>query len=136
MLDRTAVDRVARAQAAVAVDQELWYQKQRNTLGSGRCVRQLGQHQVDDVFREVVLAAGDEDLGPADLVGTVGLGLGAGADDAQVGAGVRFGQAHGTGPDTGIHVRQVCRLQFFTGVGVDRQASTRSQHRVEAEGKA
>ncbi|MCY1418519.1 hypothetical protein D9M71_340800 [compost metagenome] len=136
VLDRTAVGRVARAQAAVGIDQELRYQEQRNTFWPGRCVRQLGQYQVDDVFGQVMFAARDEDLGPADLVGTVGLRLGARADDAQVGARMRLGQAHGARPDTGIHVRQVSSLQFFTGVGVDRQASARGQHRIEAERQA
>jgi hypothetical protein len=78
---------------------------------------------VDDVLGQVVLATGDEDLGAADLVAAVGLRLGLGADDAQVGTGVRLGQAHGTGPDAGIHVRQV--LSFSSSLAwalIDRQA--------------
>jgi hypothetical protein len=86
-------------------------------------IRQLGQHQVDDVLGQVVLAAGDEDLGAADLVAAIGLGLGLGADDAQVGAGMRLGQAHGTGPDAGVHVRQVGGLQASLAWAlIDRQA--------------
>ncbi len=80
-----------------------------------------------------MLAAGDEDLGPADLVGAVGLRLGPGADDAQVGAGMRLGQAHGTGPDAGVHVRQVLVLQFVAGMGIERQAGAGGQHRIQAE---
>ncbi|MCY1412030.1 hypothetical protein D9M71_274270 [compost metagenome] len=136
MFDRPAVRRVARTQAAIGIDHELRHQEQRNAFRPRRCIRQLGQHQVDDVFGQVVFATGDEDLGAADLVGTVGLRLGLGADDPQVGTGVRLGQAHGTGPDAGVHVRQVRGFQFFAGVGVDRQASTGGQHRVQAERQA
>ncbi|VVP55744.1 hypothetical protein PS854_05649 [Pseudomonas fluorescens] len=136
MFDRATVRRVTRAQAAIGIDHELRHQEQRNAFRTGRCVRQFGQHQVNDVFGQVVLATGDEDLGAADLVGTVGLRLGLGADDAQIGAGVRFGQAHGTGPDTGVHVRQVRGFQFFAGVGVDRQAGAGGQHRVQTERQA
>src|SRR5690606_29103971 len=57
------------------------------------------------------------------------------ADDAQVGTGVRLGQAHGTGPDAGVHVRQVGLLELFAGVCVDRQAGTGGQHRIQAEGQ-
>src|SRR5690606_12150951 len=42
---------------------------------------------------------------------------------------------HGTGPDAGVHVRQVLFLQLFAGVGVDRQAGAGGEHRVEAEGQ-
>ncbi|MNF48232.1 hypothetical protein D3C84_294640 [compost metagenome] len=88
---------------------------------------------MDDVLAQVLLATGDEDLSAADLVAAVGLGLGPGANDAQVGTGVRLGQAHGTGPGAGVHVRQVLFLQLFAGVGVERQAGAGGQHRVEAE---
>ncbi|MNZ60024.1 hypothetical protein D3C78_780830 [compost metagenome] len=49
---------------------------------------------------------------------------------------MRLGQAHGPGPDAGIHVRQVRGFQFFAGVRVDRQAGTGRQHRVQAERQA
>ena len=47
-----------------------------------------------------------------------------------------FGQAHGTGPDPGVHVRQILGLQCFAGMGVDRQAGTGGEHRVQAERQA
>ena len=136
MFNGAAVHRVTRAQAAIGIYQELRHQEQRDALGPGRCVRQFGQHQVDDVFGEVVLATGDEDLGAADLVGAVRLRLGLGADHPQVCTGMGFRQAHGTGPLTRIHLRQVGGLEFFTGVGVDRYTGTGGQHRVQAESQA
>ncbi|MCY1512456.1 hypothetical protein D9M68_469170 [compost metagenome] len=135
VFDGAAGHRVPLAQGAVVVDQDLGHQEQRNALGTSRGVGQLGQHQVNDVLGQVVLAAGDEDLGASDLVAAVGLGFGLGADNPEVGTGVRFGQAHGAGPDTRIHVRQVLFLQLVAGVGVDRQAGAGGQHRVQAEGQ-
>ena len=128
-------DGIALAQAAVSVDHHLRHQEQGDAFRTGRRVRQLGQHQVNDVLGQVVLAASDEYLGAGDLVGPIGLGLGLGADDAQVGAGMRLGQAHRTGPDTGIHVRQVLVLQLVAGVGVDRQTGAGGEHRIETEGQ-
>ena len=136
VLDRTTGQRVALTQGAVVVDHDLRHQEQRDAAGASWRIRQLGQHQVDDILGQVVLTASDEDFGTADLVGTIGLRLGLGADDAQVGTGMRFGQTHGAGPDTGIHVRQVLLLELLACVGVDRQAGAGRQHRIEAEGQA
>ncbi|MCY1519841.1 hypothetical protein D9M68_546050 [compost metagenome] len=135
VFDRTAGQGVLLTERTVGVDHELGHQEQRDAFRAGRGIRQLGQHQVDDVLGEVVLAAGDEDLGAADLVAAIGLRLGLGADDAQVGAGMRLGQAHGAGPDAGVHVRQVLFLQLLAGMRVDRQAGASGEHRVQAEGQ-
>ncbi|MCY1420393.1 hypothetical protein D9M71_360100 [compost metagenome] len=136
MLDRTAGQAVAFTQRAVDIDHEFRHQEQRNAFGAWRSIRQSGQHQVNDVFGEVVLTAGDEDLGAADLVAAISLWLGLGANNAQVGSRVRLGQAHGTGPDTGVHVRQVLFLELVAGVGVDRQTGASGQHRIQTEGQA
>src|SRR5690606_24037296 len=90
VLDRATAHRVAFADAAVAADLELRGEEQRDALGPGRRVGQLGQHQVQDVVGEVVLAGGDEDLGAGDRVAAVVAGLGAGAQQAEVGAAVRL----------------------------------------------
>ncbi|MCY1524489.1 hypothetical protein D9M68_594240 [compost metagenome] len=135
MFDGATGDGVLLAQGAVGIDHHLGHQEQGNAFRAGRGVGELGQHQVDDVLGQVVLAAGDEDLGAGDLVAAVGLGFGLGADDAEVGAGMGFGEAHGAGPDTRVHVRQVLFLQLFAGVGVERQAGAGGQHGVQAEGE-
>ncbi|MNK61114.1 hypothetical protein D3C87_802670 [compost metagenome] len=83
-----------------------------------------------------MFATGDEDLGAADFVRPVGLRLGLGANNPQVGAGVRLGQAHRAGPDASVHVRQVRGFQLFAGVSVDRQAGAGGQHRVQTERQA
>ena len=98
LLDRTAGDAIARADAAIGRGNELGHDEQRNSPGAGRSVRQAREHQVHDVGRHVVLAGGDEYLAAGNLVGPVGLRLGLGAQQAQVGAAMRLGQAHGAGP--------------------------------------
>lgn len=92
-------DGVALAKAAVVADHELGHQKQRNAFRPRRCIRKLGQDQMNDVFGQVVFAACDENLAAGDLVVTVSLRFGAGPNDAQIGTGVGLGQAHRTGPD-------------------------------------
>lgn len=98
VLDGAAMQRVTLAHVAIAIDLEFGGDEQRDALGAGRCVRQLGQHQVHDVVGEVVLAGSDEDLGAGDGVAAIGIGFGAGLEQAQVGAAMRLGQAHGAGP--------------------------------------
>jgi hypothetical protein len=74
VLDGDAVHVVARAQAAVGVDQELRADEQADALHALGRAGHAGQHQVDDVVRHVVLAVGDEDLGAEELVVPSGCG--------------------------------------------------------------
>ncbi len=136
VLDGAAGKRIARTQRTVIVDHHLGHEEQRDAARTGRRIGQLGQHQVDDVLGQIVFAAGDEDLGTADLVAAVGLGLGLGADDAQVGAGMGLGQTHRARPDAAVHVGQVLLLERFAGMGIDGQAGAGRQHRIQAESQA
>ncbi|MNZ96686.1 hypothetical protein D3C78_1158920 [compost metagenome] len=88
---------------------------------------------MDDVFGQVLLAAGDENLAAGDSVAAVGLRFGSGADEAEVGAGVRFGQAHGARPAALIHGWQVGLLELGAGVSVDGQAGAATQDRIQGE---
>ena len=56
---------------AVVVHQNLGHDEQRDALGAGRRAFDAGQHQMDDVFRQVVLAGRDEDLLAGDGVAAV-----------------------------------------------------------------
>jgi hypothetical protein len=56
--------------------------------------------------------AADEDLLAGDAVAAIGLRLGLAAQQAQVGAAVRLGQAHGAGPLAAGQLGQVQRLLF------------------------
>src|ERR1019366_9152443 len=73
VFDRTAGHAVARTQRSVGIDQDLRHHEQRYALDAGRRALDPRQHQMDDVVSEIVLAGGDEDLGPGDLVAAVGL---------------------------------------------------------------
>jgi hypothetical protein len=67
---------------------------------------------MDDVLRHVVIAIGDEDLLPEDLVAAVGLRLGTGAHGGQVGAGIRLGEVHRPGPHAADHLFEIVLLEL------------------------
>ena len=128
VLQTAAVHAVARTDRAVSVDVELGHDEQGDALRASGSVGQACQHQVDDVVGHVVLAGRDEDLLASDLVGAVALGLSLGAQQAQVGAAMRFGQAHGAGPLARGQLGQVGlfllvgTVGFQAGVGAVAQA--------------
>ena len=120
LLDRAAEDAVARAQRAVLVDQEFGDDEQRDALHIVGRAGDLGEDEVDDVLGEVVLARGDEDLGAADLVAAVGLRLGLGLEQAEIGAAMRLGQVHRAGPFARDHVGHVGPLLLVRALDQDR----------------
>ena len=64
VLDRPAGDAIARAKAAIVIDEELRHDEQADTLhivGRAGC---LGQHQMNDVLGQVMLARRNEDFRP------------------------------------------------------------------------
>ena len=73
VLDRAADDAVALAGLAVGVRQEFRHEKQRDALDAGRRALDAGEHEMDDVVGEIVLAGGNEDLLAGDGVGAVRL---------------------------------------------------------------
>ncbi len=133
VLDGATDQAVALAYFTVRIRQELGHDEQGDTLGASRRVGQLGQYQVNDVFRHVVLTARDEDLGAGHLVGTVSLRHSAGFNQTQVGTTVRLGQAHGAGPSAGGQLVQVQLFLLVGAVRSDRRSTTVGQTRVHAE---
>jgi hypothetical protein len=101
---------------------------------AGRRVGQAGQHQMNDVVGHVVLAGADEDLLAGDLVGAVGLRLGLGAHQAQVGAAMRLGQAHRAGPLAADHLGQIGLLLLVGAVRVQRGIGAVRQTGVHGPG--
>ncbi|MCY1215033.1 hypothetical protein D9M72_268680 [compost metagenome] len=134
VLDGTAGNRVALADRTIGVRQELRNDEQGNTLGASRGIGQAGQDDMDDVVGHVVLTGGDEDLGAGNLVGTIGLGLGLGAQHAQVGTTMRLGQAHGAGPLAGDQLGQVGVLLLVGAMGGQGVHRAMGQAGVHAPG--
>ena len=110
VLDRAAADAVALAEAAVVAGEELRHQEQADAARAGGRVGQPREHEMHDVLGQVVLAGGDEDLGAGDPVAAVRRRLGAGADQAEIGAALRLGEAHRAGPAAVDELRQVARF--------------------------
>ena len=117
VFDGTAVHRIA----LTGISVELGHDKQRNALGARRRIRQLGQHQVDDIGAHVVLAGRDEDLAASNRITAVRLGHGTGLDQAQVGAAMGLGEAHGAGPLASGEFAQERVFLLSGAVGVDRR---------------
>ncbi|MNF96098.1 hypothetical protein D3C84_788760 [compost metagenome] len=74
---------VALAQRTVIAQQKLGHDKQADALHPGRRVRQPGQHHMHDVFRQRMVAGGDEDLVALEPVSAVAGRFGAGAQIRQ-----------------------------------------------------
>ena len=103
VLDVGGEDAVALAQlAGLVVEVELRHDEQRQALGAGAAgaldADRAGQHVVDDVLGQVVLARGDEALDALDVPRAVGLRDRPGAAGADVGAGVGLGEHHRRAP--------------------------------------
>ncbi|MNS66040.1 hypothetical protein D3C72_992340 [compost metagenome] len=133
VLEAGAGDAVALARRAVRVDQEFRHHEQAQALDARNRAFDAGQHGVDDVVGEVVLARRDPDLLAGDRVGAVAVGHGLGADHAQVGAALRLGQVHGAGPFAGRHPGQVDLLQLVRGRGFDAVIGARRQARIHGK---
>ena len=56
LLQRAATDGVALTDTALGIGQELGHDKQADAFGAFRGIRQTGQHDVNDVFGQIVLA--------------------------------------------------------------------------------
>ena len=134
VLDAGRIDVVACAERAVGIDHEFRNQEQRNALGARGRIGQAGQHEMHDVIGHVVVAIGDEDLRALDAIAAVRRALGAGAQRADIGAGLRLGELHGAGPFAGDEFFQIDLLQFLAAMGVERLDGGERQQRAEAEG--
>jgi hypothetical protein len=60
--------------------------------------------------------------------------LGAGAQRADVGAGLRLGKLHGAGPFAGNESFQIDLFQLLAAMGVERLDGGERQERAETEG--
>ena len=134
VLDAAGINVVALPQRAVGIDHEFRNQEQRDALGAGGRVGQAREHEMHDVVGHVVVAIGDEDLRALDAIGAVGLLFGAGAQRADVGAGLRLGELHGAGPFAGDELFEIDLLQLVGAMRIQRLDRRQRQQRAEAEG--
>src|SRR5660398_196859 len=116
LLQRPTGHTIPLAQRAVILDPVLGHQKEAYPLDTGGCVREAGQNQMNDVLREVMVPGGDEYLVSLDQVTAVLLGLSFGANQAQVGSAMGFGQTHSARPATVHQPRQELVLELIRPV--------------------
>ena len=133
VLERDGADVVARAELAVGADHDLRHDEQRDALHARRRIGRARQHHMDDVLGHIVVAIGDEDLLAGDAVMLAVLHR-AGAQRADVGAGLRLGQVHRAGPAAMDQRRQVLRLLRRRAEAVQQLDGGLGQQRAEAEG--
>ena len=130
-----AADVIGFAQLAVAVGQDLGDEKEADAVDTCGRVRGTGQHQMDDVVGEVMIACGDEYLGAADAVAAVVLGHGACTQQAEVGAAVGLGETHRPAPFTGCHAGKIEVFQRWIGIALQCAPGAVGQAGIEAEGE-
>ena len=104
ILHAAAYDIVGLSQAAVVIDPNFGHDKQRDASGSRWSPFNAGQYRVDDVFRQVVLAAGNKDFVSRNGIRSVRIFNRRGGQRAHIGAGAGFGEQHGAAPLAGINL--------------------------------
>ena len=90
---------------------------------------------MDDVFGQVVLAGGNENLGSGQAVSIVRLRNGLGAQQAEIRAAVRLRKTHGAGPLTRLQFGQIKILRGLVRMPVDRVIGPVRQTRIHAPGQ-
>ena len=86
-----------------------------------------------DVIGHVVVAIGDEDLCALDAIAAVRHPFRAGAQRADIGAGLRLGELHGAGPFARHQLFKIGLLQRVAAVGIERLDRAQRQQRTETE---
>ncbi len=96
------------------------HDEQRQPLDPRRRAVDAGQRHVDDVARQLVLAAGGPHLGPLDRVAPFAERPGRGPHVGQRGSGVRLRQRHGAEEPAVQHRRHPQPALLVGAVGVDQ----------------
>ena len=130
---------VFRAERAVRLHMVFGHEEQRDAPAARRRAGQAGQHQVDNVFRQLVFAEGDEDLLPGNAVFPGMFSLGdrhrGGAQRADIAARLRLGQVHRARPFAAHQLCEVGALLLFAAVLLERLDRADGQHREQGEGE-
>ena len=133
VLDRAARERVALAERAVVVDDELGDDEERDALDAVGRIGSFREDEVDDIVGQVMLARRDEDFRARHRIAAVAIGHRAGTDQAKVGAAVRFGQVHRPAPFARYHPGDIGRLLLVRPLDEDRRGRALRQPGVHGE---
>jgi hypothetical protein len=134
VLDRAAGDAVALADRAVRVHMVARHHEERDALHALGCALDPGQHQMNDVLGDVLLAGRDEYLGARDRIGPVAVRDGLGLDQSEIRAAMRLGQVHGAGPTALDHLGQIGALLLVRAVDEERRDGPEREARIHGEG--
>ena len=136
VLDAGAADAVALAGTPAVRPlggEELGHDEEADAARAGGGIGQLREHQMDDVLGQVVLAGADEDLGAGHAAAAVVCGHGPGANQAEVGATLRLGQAHGARPRAVGELGQEDPLQPLVGMRRERIVGAVAKAGIDGE---
>src|SRR5579863_4595148 len=134
VLEADAAQIVARAQAAVVVNEKLRHDEQRNAFGARGRVGQAREHEMDDVAGHVVFAPRDEDLLAGDAV-MIAFAHRPRPQRTEVGAGLRLRQVHRAGPFAGYKPAEIEALLRRRAKQFEQFAGADAEHRTERPGE-
>ena len=133
VLDGCRIYCVALTQLAVFEDQGARNEEQADSFHPGRGAVLAREHHVNDIFRQVMITGGDENLGPGDLKAAVTIGHCLGVQQPQVGATVGLGEAHGAGPCACHHVGQIPVFQSIRCLRCEQMVRAVRQFCIQLE---
>ena len=137
VFDAAGVHAIARAHAAIFIDQEFWHHEEidgrKIIMDLAVLVGDLGDHHMDDVAGQILVAARNENLGAVHLVGAVGLLDRLGLHQPQIGAAMRLGQAHGAAPFARHHFGRDGLLHPLRTRRQQRAIGARRQHGIHGQ---
>jgi hypothetical protein len=131
--DLVGEDVVGLTERAIGVDPDLGNDEKGEALGTGGGFRCPGEHQVDDVVDQIVVAAGNEDLLSGNGIRAVVLFDSLCRGRAYIRTGLGLGQAHGSGPLPGVEFLHVEGLLLVRSESLDHRTRASGEH--EGQGK-
>ena len=134
VFDRPTRNSIARAKAAVSIDEDLGYDEQADAFHIVGRSWGLREHKMNDVLGQVVFPRRDEDFRTGDRPAAIGLRFSLGLDEAQVGAALGLGQVHRPAPFALNHIGNIGRLLLFRTLYKDRGDGAHGQTLIHAEG--
>ena len=126
MFNGTTRQRISRAERTIIIHEEFGHDEQRYAFDAVRCAGRFGQHQMNDVFGQVVFARRNEDFGARNRIAAIGIRHGLSADKAKIGSTMRFGQVHCPAPSARNHIRCIFGLLFVATLHQNRGNRTLS----------